>query len=79
MKKKMIWCAILGILAVAALTCGFVVVNAKNKIREEDFLHVEEGMLVNEKGEHVLLQGVNLGGWLLQESWMCPVNGEDRK
>lgn len=79
MKKKMIWCAILGILAVAALTCGFVVVNAKNKIREEDFLHVEEGMLVNEKGEQVLLQGVNLGGWLLQESWMCPVNGEDRK
>ncbi len=41
MKKKMIWCAILGILAVAALTCGFVVVNAKNKIREEDFLNVE--------------------------------------
>ncbi len=79
MKKKMIWCAILGILAVAALTCGFVVVNGKNKIREEDFLHVEEGMLVNEKGEQVLLQGVNLGGWLLQESWMCPVNGEDRK
>ncbi len=27
----------------------------------------------------VVLRGVNLGGWLLQESWMCPVVGLDNK
>lgn len=43
------------------------------------FLKVSDGQLVNGKGETVLLRGVNLGGWLIQESWMCPVNGEDRK
>ncbi len=42
-------------------------------------LTVQDGRLVNGKGEVVVLRGVNLGGWLLQESWMCPVNGEDRK
>lgn len=41
-------------------------------------LHVEEGKIVNGSGEEVILRGVNLGGWLIQESWMCPVNGEDR-
>ena len=46
---------------------------------EELFLHAEKGKLVNGKGETVVLRGVNLGGWLIQESWMCPVNGEDRK
>lgn len=43
------------------------------------FLRSEDGKLVNGKGETVILRGVNLGGWLIQESWMCPVNGEDRK
>lgn len=30
-------------------------------------------------GTPVVLRGVNLGGWLLQESWMCPVVGLDNK
>lgn len=30
--------------------------------------------LVNEKGETVLLRGVNAGGWLIQESWMNLTN-----
>jgi len=48
-------------------------------ITAEDFLSVNgEGKLVNRRGESVLLRGVNLGGWLLQESWMCPVNGKDK-
>lgn len=42
-------------------------------------MHVEEDRLVNGRGETVVLRGVNLGGWLIQESWMCPVDGEDRK
>lgn len=43
-----------------------------------EFLHVEDGRIVDGHGREVILRGVNLGGWLIQESWMCPVNGEDR-
>lgn len=67
-----------GAMVVVLLVCGFMIIGGK-KLGMDDLLHVENGMLVNEKGETVLLQGVNLGGWLLQESWMCPVNGENRK
>lgn len=49
------------------------------KKAEDPFLSVEEGKLVNGDGDTVILRGVNLGGWLVQESWMCPVIGEDRK
>lgn len=47
--------------------------------QKKRFLRAEAGKLVNGEGETVTLRGVNLGGWLIQESWMCPVNGEDRK
>ena len=46
-------------------------------ITEKDFLTVSSSNLVNRNGEAVILRGVNLGGWLLQESWMCPVSGAD--
>ncbi len=37
---------------------------------EEDFLKTEGTILVNGKGEKVILQGTNLGGWLHMEGWM---------
>ena len=46
-------------------------------ITEKDFLMVSGANLVNQNGEAVVLRGVNLGGWLLQESWMCPIAGTD--
>lgn len=42
-------------------------------------MKVVKGKLTTDDGREVVLRGVNLGGWLIQESWMCPVNGEDRK
>ena len=33
-------------------------------------LHVENGALVNEAGRTVVLHGVNLGNWMLMETWM---------
>ena len=47
--------------------------------QKERPLSVENGKIVDYRGEEVILRGVNLGGWLIQESWMCPVNGADRE
>lgn len=41
-------------------------------------LNVKDGKLANDKGE-VVLNGVNLGGWLLMESWMSPVEDENEE
>ncbi len=45
---------------------------------EEAFLHSENGSLHNRKGQRVVLRGTNLGGWLIQEAWMCPIDKPDR-
>lgn len=39
-----------------------------------DVLRVrEDGQLVHKDGKTVVLRGVNFGGWLIQETWMCPL------
>jgi aryl-phospho-beta-D-glucosidase BglC (GH1 family) len=49
-------------------------------IGADDALDVDaNGYLRNQKGREVVLRGVNLGGWMIQESWMCPVSGNDRE
>lgn len=52
---------------------------SSSPIGQSDFLKSQDGFLWNQNNKKVALRGVNLGGWLVQESWMCPVNGEDRK
>ncbi len=49
-------------------------------LKEEDsldndmvrFLHTEGVNIKDGTGATVALRGVNLGGWLIQEAWMCP-------
>lgn len=41
-------------------------------------LKVKNGALTNGKGA-IVLNGVNLGGWLLMESWMSPVKDENEE
>lgn len=38
-----------------------------------DILNVKNGHLTNKNSEEVVLKGVNFGGWLIQETWMCPI------
>ena len=47
---------------------------AQAKEQTLDMLRTEGLRIVNESGETVLLRGVNAGGWLVQESWMCLTN-----
>ena len=42
------------------------------------FLHAEGKSLVNENGETVLLRGVNLGNYFIQEFWMGPTLRTDQ-
>lgn len=48
------------------------------QIVSSDFLTASGGYLKDTAGNIVALRGVNAGGWLIQESWMCPINGADR-
>lgn len=50
----------------------------RSEFTSEDMLHTKGKKIYNERGEEVVLRGVNLGGWLINESWMTPVeNSED--
>ena len=40
----------------------------------QGFLKVEGKKIINEKGENVLLRGIGLGGWMLQEGYMLKIN-----
>ncbi len=41
----------------------------------QGFLTARGGRVVNSKGENVLLRGIGLGGWMLQEGYMLGLNG----
>lgn len=47
-----------------------------NPINQDDFLVTDGNRIINKKGEEVVFEGINLGGWLLQEYWMCPIEGD---
>ena len=36
----------------------------------QGFLKAQGRLIVNEKGEKVILRGIGLGGWMLQEGYM---------
>jgi len=65
------------------LTCSTGAWNSGDSdiwIGKDDALYVDaRGFLRNQKGGEVVLRGVNTGGWMVQESWMCPVYGQDRE
>ena len=72
MKKT---CCVLLVLFLLFTGTGFCTVSAAAipaPITEEDFLTVRGRDLINRRGEKVTLKGVNLGGWLVTEDWLCP-------
>ena len=78
--KKVICSFLAFIIAMMSVTsvlsvCAFADENIA--IHNEDALHTEGYKLVNKNGEEVFLKGINLGGWLIMEDWMCPVANDD--
>ncbi len=47
--------------------------------QSQGFLKADNTRIVNEKDENVLLRGIGLGGWMLQEGYMLHVNKESQQ
>jgi endoglucanase len=47
--------------------------------QSQGFLKSDNKRIINEKGENVLLRGIGLGGWMLQEGYMLHVNKESQQ
>ena len=45
----------------------------------QGYLKVDGKRIVNEKGQNVLLRGIGLGGWMLQEGYMLKVRGQGQQ
>ncbi|PWV56102.1 cellulase family glycosylhydrolase [Chitinophaga sp. S165] len=45
----------------------------------QGFLRAKGTQIVNQKGQNVLLRGIGLGGWMLQEGYMLRVNGQGQQ
>ncbi len=72
-------CAVGVLAATAGIIAGAVSsTQALIPLDKNDFLKTDGRAIINAKGQPVILRGVNLGGWLLQESQMSPNNGEDK-
>lgn len=62
-----------GLLVVAAVSLVSIQSSAQG------FLKADGKKIVNEKGKNVLLRGMGLGGWMLQEGYMLHVNKDSRQ
>lgn len=44
-------------------------------VTAQGFLHARDGIIINGSNKEVILRGMGLGGWMLQEPYMLRVNG----
>lgn len=73
------------LLAVAIAAAATVIIFSKKRSimvtnidNNNQCLRTDGNNLIKPSGDRILLKGINLGGWLVQESWMCPINKEDK-
>lgn len=79
-KVLCVGCAVGVMAASMSILCGAAInARAMTPLDESDVLRAKGRLLYNARGERVVLRGVNLGGWLLQEAWMSPNNGVDKQ
>lgn len=61
-------------LPMKALGLALAFTTISQPLLAEGFLRADGQKIVNEKGEAVLLRGMGLGGWMLQEGYMLQLN-----
>jgi endoglucanase len=61
----------------AALLLSLILVSSKGN--SQGFLKADGKRIVNEKGQNVLLHGMGLGGWMIQEGYMLHINNDSRQ
>ncbi|HEV8272029.1 MAG TPA: cellulase family glycosylhydrolase [Chitinophagaceae bacterium] len=49
------------------------------KAKSQGFLKADGKKIINGNGENILLRGMGLGGWMLQEGYMMKVRGQDQQ
>ena len=52
------------------ISCLVLSLSASFKVHSQDFLSTNGKSIVNELGDTILLRGMGLGGWMLQEGYM---------
>ncbi len=50
----------------------FLILCGRVEAADLPWLRADGGRIVDERGKQVVLSGVNLGGWLVEEMWMMP-------
>lgn len=61
------------------LLCSLLFIIHSIEVSAQGYLRANGTQIVSEKGENVLLRGVGLGGWMLQEGYMLRVNGQGQQ
>ena len=56
-----------------------LIVAASIQLNAQGFLRASGKQIVNENGENIVLRGMGLGGWMLQEGYMLRVNGQGQQ
>ena len=77
--RRLYWSVILGGLVSSCATLPATIPHAvaapaSPPLQGEAYLHVAGRRLVAADGRDVQLRGVNLGGWLVMEDWMCGID-----
>lgn len=60
-------------LAFAALAAFFLTVNLSSEAHAQGFVHADHQQIVDGNGKPLLLRGIGLGGWMVQEGYMLNV------
>jgi Endoglucanase len=58
------------------IACLVLLLTVQAPLMAQGFLKVSGKQITDEKGNNVLLRGVGLGGWMLQEGYMLQVHGQ---
>ena len=59
--------------------CLIVLLFCSGPLHSQDFLQAHGHVITNGKGDTVLLRGIGLGGWMLQEGYMLRFQGEGQQ